>query len=52
SYFSLQKYLAALKNNQDKLLIQEFSYQVLEYPQAELTLQIATVSANEKFIAL
>ncbi|MBB1456020.1 agglutinin biogenesis protein MshJ [Pseudoalteromonas sp. SG43-5] len=52
SYFSLQKYLAALKNNQEKLLIQEFSYQVLTYPQAELTLQIATVSANEKFIAL
>ena len=52
SYFSLQKYLAALKNNQEKLLIQEFSYQVLTYPEAELTLQIATVSANEKFIAL
>ncbi|MDN3475622.1 agglutinin biogenesis protein MshJ [Pseudoalteromonas sp. APC 3355] len=52
SYFDLQKYLAALKNNQNKLLIQEFSYQVLEYPQAELVLHIATVSANEKFIAL
>ncbi|MGY8878247.1 MAG: agglutinin biogenesis protein MshJ, partial [Pseudoalteromonas sp.] len=52
SYFNLQKYLAALKNNQNKLLIQEFSYQVLEYPQAELVLHIATVSANEKFIAL
>jgi len=52
SYFNLQKYLAALKNNQNKLLIQEFSYRVLEYPQAELVLHIATVSANEKFIAL
>jgi len=52
SYFNLQKYLSALKSSQDKLLIQEFSYQVQTYPQAELTLQIATVSANEKFIAL
>ena len=52
SYFSLQQYLAALKSNQSKLLIQEFSYQVQVHPQAELTLQIATVSANEKFIAL
>lgn len=52
SYFNLQKYLSALKSSQDKLLIQEFSYQVTTYPDAELTLQIATVSANEKFIAL
>lgn len=52
SYFNLMQYLAALKSNQNKLLIQEFSYQVQTYPQAELTLQIATVSANEKFIAL
>jgi len=52
SYFSLQRYLSALKNNQNKLLIQGFNYQVQAYPLAKLTLQIATVSANEKFIAL
>lgn len=51
-YFSLQQYLAGLKTSQQKLLIQQFNYQVQEYPNAELTLQIATVSANEKFIAL
>lgn len=51
-YFSLQGYLEALKASQQKLLIQQFNYQVKTYPNAELTLQIATVSANEKFIAL
>ncbi|BED87880.1 MULTISPECIES: agglutinin biogenesis protein MshJ [unclassified Pseudoalteromonas] len=51
-YFSLQQYLEGLKASQQKLLIQQFNYQVQTYPNAELTLQIATVSANEKFIAL
>jgi len=51
-YFSLQEYLKGLKKSQQKLLIQQFNYQVQTYPNAELTLQIATVSANEKFIAL
>jgi len=51
-YFSLQQYLEGLKASQQKLLIQQFKYQVQTYPNAELTLQIATVSANEKFIAL
>lgn len=51
-YFNLQQYLASLKQNKEKLLIQRFDYQVEDYPQAQLIIQIATVSANEKFIAL
>ncbi|MGB1290654.1 MAG: agglutinin biogenesis protein MshJ [Pseudoalteromonas sp.] len=51
-YFSLQGYLEGLKASQQKLLIQQFNYKVKTYPNAELTLQIATVSASEKFIAL
>jgi len=51
-YFNLQHYLETLKQSDAKLLIKQFDYQVQEYPAALLTLKIATVSANEKFIAL
>ncbi len=51
-YFNLQRYLASLKQSREKLLVQRFDYQVQSYPQAQLVIQIATVSANEKFIAL
>ncbi|NMR25026.1 agglutinin biogenesis protein MshJ [Pseudoalteromonas sp. NEC-BIFX-2020_015] len=51
-YFGLQNYLESLKKNQEKLLIQEFNYQVTAYPNAQLTIQLATVSANEKFLSL
>jgi len=51
-YFNLQQYLASLKQSKEKLLIQRFDYQVEDYPRAQLIIQIATVSANEKFIAL
>ncbi len=51
-YFSLEKYLASVKNGPHKLLVKVFNYQVIGYPKAELTIEIATVSANEKFLAL
>ena len=51
-YFGLQNYLESLKKNQEKLLIQEFNYKVTAYPRAQLTIQLATVSANEKFLTL
>ncbi|MBB1332862.1 type II secretion system protein M [Pseudoalteromonas sp. SR44-5] len=51
-YFNLQQYLASLKQSKEKLLIQRFDYQVEDYPRAQLIIHIATVSANEKFIAL
>ncbi|MBQ4832648.1 type II secretion system protein M [Pseudoalteromonas sp. MMG010] len=52
SYFDLQQYLASLQHRQKKLLIRAFNYQVTQYPNAKLTLQIATVGANETFIIL
>ena len=52
SYFSLLSYLEQIKQIKEKLFIQEFDYRVDEYPTGKLTLTIATVSANDKFIAL
>lgn len=51
-YFSLLNYVKSLREIKEKLFISQFQYQVMEYPKAELKLVIATVSANEKFIAL
>lgn len=51
-YFALLSYLKQIKKIEEKLFIQEFDYQVDEYPTGKLTLTIATVSANDKFIAL
>ena len=51
-YFSLLNYVKSLGKIKEKLFISQFQYQVMEYPQAELKLVIATVSADEKFIAL
>ncbi|WP_372767749.1 hypothetical protein [Pseudoalteromonas sp.] len=52
SYFSLLSYLKQIKQIEEKIFIQEFDYRVDEYPMGKLTLTIATVSANDKFIAL
>lgn len=52
SYFSLLSYLKQMKQIEERLFIQEFDYRVAEYPTGKLTLTIATVSANDKFIAL
>lgn len=51
-YFSLLNYVKSLGKIKEKLFISQFQYQVMEYPKAELKLVIATVSADEKFIAL
>ena len=51
-YFSLLNYVKSLGNIKEKLFISQFQYQVMDYPKAELNLVIATVSADEKFIAL
>ena len=51
-YFSLLSYLKQIKQIDEKLFIQSFDYQVDKYPTGKLTLTIATVSANDKFIAL
>jgi len=51
-YFSLLNYVKSLGKIKEKLFISQFQYQVMDYPKAELNLVIATVSADEKFIAL
>ena len=51
-YFSLLNYVKSLDKIKEKLFVSEFQYKVIEYPKAELKLVIATVSANDKFIAL
>ncbi len=51
-FFSLLAYVKNINEIKEKLFIQQFRYKVLNYPEAELQLVIATVSANEKFIAL
>jgi len=51
-YFSLLNYVKSLRKIKEKLFVSQFQYQVMEYPKAELKLVIATVSADEKFIAL
>lgn len=51
-YFSLLDYVKSLGKIKEKLFVSQFQYKVMEYPKAELKLVIATVSADDKFIAL
>lgn len=51
-YFDLLKYLHAVQNLEEKLFVKEFSYEVIEYPVAQLSLVITTVSANEAFLSI
>ena len=39
-------------NLEEKLFVKEFSYEVIEYPVAQLSLVITTVSANEAFLSI
>ncbi len=51
-YFALLGYLEHLKAIPEKLFIRQMDYHVIEYPKAELQLELATVSTNERFFAL
>jgi MSHA biogenesis protein MshJ len=51
-YFDLLKYLNAVQNLEEKLFIKEYSYQVIQYPIAQLSLVITTVSADEEFLSI
>ncbi len=51
-YFALQNYIKRLQAIDAALQIDQLAYKVLEYPQAELTLTISTVSADERYLAL
>lgn len=52
NYFNLKDYLARLQAAPEKVVITDFSYSVSEYPKAQLSLALATVSNNETFISL
>lgn len=51
-YFELLSYLDQINQIEEKLFVESFNYRVDKYPTGELTLTIATVSANEEFIVL
>lgn len=51
-FFSLLKYVEQIQKVEEKLFIKDFEYNVVEHPNAQLTLIIATVSADEKFISI
>lgn len=51
-YFDLLKYLHSVQNLEEKLFVKEYSYEVLQYPTAQLSLVITTVSANEAFLSI
>ncbi|AXT38320.1 agglutinin biogenesis protein MshJ [Alteromonas sp. BL110] len=52
SYFDLRSYLARLQSAPEKVIVTDFAYNVVEYPNASLTLGLATVSNNATFISL
>lgn len=52
SYFNLRDYVRRIEQGKFKLLIKGLSYQVDTYPNATLTLTLATVSSNEEFMSL
>ena len=52
SYFDLRSYLARLQAAPEKVIVTDFAYNVGEYPNASLTLGLATVSNNATFISL
>ncbi|MEM0515082.1 hypothetical protein WCN91_06525 [Pseudoalteromonas sp. YIC-827] len=51
-YFGTRAYLQRLEQAPLQVLITGFHYRVTDYPMGELTLNLATVSANETFIIL
>lgn len=52
SFFNLRDYLARIQASDEKVVVTKFRYTVEEYPNAILTLHLATVSNNETFISL
>lgn len=51
-YGQLQAYLTQLEKLQQKLLWGQLSYRVIEYPRAELTLTVYTLSPDRTWLAL
>lgn len=52
SYGELQAYLAQLEQLQQRLLWDQLQYKVVDYPKAEMTLQVYTLSPDRAWLAL
>lgn len=52
SYAELQAYLEQLEQSPQRLLWQQLHYQVGDYPKAEMTLMVYTLSAERSWLAL
>ncbi|MDO6444745.1 hypothetical protein Q4493_03045 [Colwellia sp. 1_MG-2023] len=52
SYFKLRDYLSQLENMQWTFFWQEFDYQLIEYPNSELTIEMYSLSTQKEFIGV
>lgn len=52
SFAELQAYLVQLETLKDRLLWGQLQYEVSDYPKAEMTLMVYTLSANKTWLAL
>lgn len=51
-FFQLRDYLTQLESLQWKFFWQSFDYQLVEYPNSELTIELYSLSTNEEFIGV
>ncbi|GAA6204009.1 hypothetical protein [Thalassotalea sp. SU-HH00458] len=52
SYFKLRDYLNQLENMQWTFFWQEFNYQLIEYPNSELSIEMYSLSTQKEFIGV
>jgi len=52
NYQQLYQYLSALESSEWGLYWNELHYEVIDYPQAEITIRVHTISTNEYWIGL
>lgn len=52
SYFKLRDYLSQLEQMQWTFFWQEFDYQLIEYPNSELSIEMYSLSTKKEFIGV
>ena len=52
SYFKLRDYLSQLEKMQWTFFWQEFDYQLIEYPNSELSIEMYSLSTQKEFIGV
>lgn len=52
SYFKLRDYLSQLEKMQWTFFWQEFDYQLIEYPNSELTIEMYSLSTDKEFVGV